>query len=127
MVANFVQISVMFGVFSLCLHNRGMISAFGYKFESDFIYLMVFSTLYSPTDFIAKFPAMYLTRRCEYAADNYAVHYNHGENLKSSLISLFKKNKGPLTADPLYSAHNHSHPTLVERLHNIDDQLRKKK
>lgn len=101
----------MFFVFSLCLGNKNMIAAFGFKTESAFVYLTVFSILYSPTDFFAKFPVMYMIRSCEYAADNYAVKYGHGENLKASLIALFKKNKGPLIADSLYSAHNHSHPT----------------
>ena len=64
---------------------------------------------------------MYLTRRAEYEADAYAVSFNHGDALKKGLISLFKRNKGALVADPLYSALNHSHPTLVERLHAIDN------
>ena len=64
---------------------------------------------------------MYMTRRAEYQADAYAVSYNHGPALKSGLITLFKKNKGALVADPLYSALNHSHPTLVERLNAIDE------
>ena len=67
---------------------------------------------------------MYLTRVAEYQADNFAVTYGHGDNLKKSLIGLFLKNKGPLTADPLYSSFNHSHPTLLERLQNIDSKLK---
>ena len=70
---------------------------------------------------------MYLTRSCEYQADTFAVRFNHGENLKSALVHLFVKNKGPLSADPIYSAMHHSHPTLIERLANIDEQLKKMK
>lgn len=69
---------------------------------------------------------MYLIRANEYQADDFAVSYGHGEDLKNGLIKLFKKSKGSLTADPLYSAFNHSHPTLVERLRNIDFKLKKK-
>jgi STE24 endopeptidase len=57
-----------------------------------------------------------MIRQCEYQADNFAIKYGHGENLKKSLTTLFVRNKGALTADPLYSAYNHSHPTLLERL-----------
>ena len=66
---------------------------------------------------------MYFIRRAEYQADAFAVKHNHGKALKSALINLFKRNKGPLVADPLYSTMNHSHPTLVERLHAIDDAI----
>ena len=66
---------------------------------------------------------MYLTRLAEYQADNFAVSHGHGAALKSGLLKLFKENKGPLTADSWYSAYNHSHPTLVERLKNIDFKI----
>ena len=69
---------------------------------------------------------MWLIRSAEYQADDFAIGFGHGENLKAGLVKLFKKNKGPLTADALYSAHNHSHPTLVERLRNVDEQLKRK-
>jgi STE24 endopeptidase len=63
---------------------------------------------------------MYLIRKAEYEADAFAVKHNHAKALKSSLVNLFKRNKGPLVSDPLYSALNHSHPTLVERLTAVD-------
>lgn len=85
------------------------------------MYLFLFTMLYSPTSFFVMFLQMYLIRSAEYQADNFAVSHGHGENLKAALVKLFLKSKGPLTADPLYSAYNHSHPTLVERLKNIDE------
>jgi len=54
------------------------------------------------------------------------VNYGHGEALKAGLIDLFVLNKAPLVADELYSALNHSHPTLVERLNAVDAKLKKK-
>ena len=67
---------------------------------------------------------MYMIRSAEYEADQYAVSFNHGPALKRGLIDIFKRNKAPLVADPLYSALNHSHPTLVERLHAIDKAIK---
>ena len=67
---------------------------------------------------------MYMVRHAEYEADQYAVSFNHGSALKKGLISIFKRNKASLVADPLYSAFNHSHPTLVERLHAIDKAIK---
>lgn len=63
---------------------------------------------------------MYLIRRFEYQADEFAVTHGHGKPLKEGLIKLFKENKGPLVADPYYSALNHSHPTMIERIDAID-------
>ena len=67
---------------------------------------------------------MYIVRHAEYEADQYAVSFNHGPALKKGLIQIFKKNKAPLVADLIYSALNHSHPTLVERLHAIDKAIK---
>jgi Zn-dependent protease with chaperone function len=48
------------------------------------------------------------------------VTYSHAKGLKSGLILLFKHNKGQLLVDPVWSALNNSHPTLIERLQAID-------
>ena len=91
---------------------------------SNFLYLFLFLKIYMPVSFVLDFFAMYFIRRAEYQADAFAVKHNHGKALKSGLINLFKRNKGPLVPDPMYSALNHSHPTLVERLRAIDDAIK---
>jgi len=111
-----LQLTVMFSVFSLCLGNEDILKSFKFDRPSNFVYLFLFQMLYSPTSLFTKFASMYMIRQCEYQADNFAIKYGHGENLKKSLTTLFVRNKGALTADPLYSAYNHSHPTLLERL-----------
>ena len=85
------------------------------------MYLYLFFTIYEPFRFFVDFFTMFMIRRAEYQADAYAVKYNHATGMKSGLIRLFKENKGALVADPVYSALNHSHPTLIERLQAIDD------
>jgi len=115
----------MFSVFSFCLGNLEILRAFRFDRESNFAYLFLFQILYGPSSIVSQFLTMRMTRQMEYEADDFAVTFNHGEQLKRSLINLFKRNKGPLSADPLYSAFNHSHPTLLERLVNIDQQLTK--
>ena len=79
--------------------------------------------IYSPMMFVQN----YITRHFEYAADNFAIKNGHAIHLKSALIKLFINAKAPLDADPVYSAQNHDHPTLVERLQNIDDKVSKLK
>ena len=113
----------MFLCFSFILGNKGVIESFGFGSQSNFLYLFLFTKLYMPVSFVTQFVSMFFIRRAEYAADAFAVKHNHGKALKSGLINLFKRNKGPLVADPLYSAMNHSHPTLIERLHAIDESI----
>lgn len=46
---------------------------------------MAFQILYGPSSFVTQFLTMYMIRTMEYQADNFAIKYNHGENLKKSL------------------------------------------
>jgi len=114
----------MFTCFAFTLGNKGIIESFGFDNQSNFLYLFLFMKLYLPVRFIVDFVMMHAIRRAEYQADAFAVTHNHGQALKDGLVNLFKRNKGPLVADPLYSALNHSHPTLIERLHAIDDTIK---
>ena len=119
-----VNLIIMFLCFSFVLGNKGIIESFGFHNVSNYMFLLLFMVLYTPVSFISNFISMYFIRRAEYQADAFAVKHGHGVALKSGLINLFKKNKGPLVADSLYSALNHSHPTLVERLHAIDSTMK---
>lgn len=118
------QLILMFTVFAFIIGNKGVIEAFGFNYQSNFLYLFLFQQLILPIDFVIRFFSMYMIRRAEYQADAFAVSFNHGKAMKAALISLFKRNKGPLVADSLYSAYNHSHPTLTERLVAIDEQIK---
>ena len=117
---------IMFSAFSFVLGNSDVLRSFGFTYESNFLYLFIFANLYTPINFVLQFGTMYMTRRFEYEADAYAVTYGHGKALKKGLVSLFKRNKAPLVADSLYSALNHSHPTLVERLQAVDFEMKTK-
>lgn len=81
---------------------------------------MIFFLLYNPVNFIVSWLTMINSRHCEYQADAFAVKYGHAKALKEGLIDIFIRNKAPLVADWLYSALNHSHPTLFDRISAID-------
>jgi STE24 endopeptidase len=125
MVSSVIQVTIMFSVFKLCLGNEDILSSFGFSKPSNFVYLFLFSILYGPTNCMTKFIVMFMIRTMEYQADDFATYHGHAQQLKSGLTKIFVKSKGPLTADPLYSAYNHSHPTLMERLLNIDAKAKK--
>ncbi|WUR05057.1 CAAX prenyl protease [Vairimorpha necatrix] len=68
-----------------------------------------------------------LSRKYEREADIYAVRQGYGNELSSALIKLNKENKGNLSPDYVYSTFYHSHPTLVERMELIDNEMKKNK
>jgi STE24 endopeptidase len=49
-------------------------------------------------------------------ADKFALDLGYKDDLARALIKLQVKNLSAMDADWLYSAYNHSHPILVERL-----------
>lgn len=118
-----VSFIIMFTCFAFALDNKGIIEAFGFSNVSNFLYLFLFTKLYMPLQFINNAIGMQVIRKNEYQADEFAVKHNHGNALKKGLVNLFKRNKGPLVADPLYSRFNHSHPTMIERLQAIDKAM----
>ena len=89
----------MFLIFALILGNKGIIYAFGFENQSNFLYLFLFMKLYMPVSFAAQFISNHLNRKAEYKADAFAVKYNHGKALKSNLIKQYRRNKRPLVAD----------------------------
>ncbi|MFA4943870.1 MAG: M48 family metallopeptidase [Lentisphaeria bacterium] len=59
----------------------------------------------------------HLLRRCEYAADAYAVRATGGAApLRAALLRLFESNLAPLRPHPLHSLWHDSHPPLPARL-----------
>ncbi|KAF7683788.1 CAAX prenyl protease 1 like protein [Astathelohania contejeani] len=67
-----------------------------------------------------------ISRFFEKQADMFAVDMELGNQLSSGLIKITKENKGNLCPDKWYSTLYHSHPTLMERLENIEMLMRKK-
>ena len=121
-----ISLIIMFSCFSFTLGNKAIIESFGFGNESNFLYFFLFSKLYLPISTIVNYVSIYFIRRAEYQADAFAVKHGHAQPLKDGLVNLFKRNKGPLVADSLYSALNHTHPTLIERLEAIDKEVKLK-
>jgi STE24 endopeptidase len=68
-----------------------------------------------------------MSRKYEREADRFAVKENYGEDLSSALVKLNTENKGNLLPDPLFSAFYYSHPTIIERLDLIKQEMDKTK
>ena len=62
----------------------------------------------------------YYSRKNEFEADEYACKYSDPQDLKISLIKLYRDNASTLTPDPLHSKFYDSHPPALERISAID-------
>ena len=58
----------------------------------------------------------YFSRVHEFEADSYAARHSDANDLASALVKLQRDNAATLTPDPIYSAVNHSHPTIAQRI-----------
>lgn len=87
--------------------------------------LIYFSLIINFVNPILTFTQNSITRRYERQADAFAVKENYGNGLKSGLVKIHVDNKSNLCVDEWYSAYNHSHPTLFERIEFIDREMKK--
>jgi len=59
---------------------------------------------------------IFKVRMNEFQADRFSVDNGHKEGLIKGLIILGKENKSDLNPDWMYSAFNHTHPPLLQRI-----------
>jgi STE24 endopeptidase len=58
----------------------------------------------------------WISRRHEYAADEYAARHADARSLAEALVKLYRDNATTLTPDPLYTAFHASHPPALLRI-----------
>lgn len=58
----------------------------------------------------------WVSRRHEYAADEYAAQHVNARTLAEALVKLYRDNAATLTPDPLYAAFHASHPPALLRI-----------
>jgi len=92
---------------------------------------ILFNDVWQPIDHFIKWVMHFSSRRNEYGAgispltpvvnvDKFAKDLGYTDELARALIKLQVKNLSAMDADWLYSAYNHSHPILTERLRALD-------
>ncbi|GAA5922160.1 zinc metalloprotease [Sporobolomyces koalae] len=133
------QIAFSLSIFTLFLSNQSLLASFGFSQPTTtlltksssttvgptVISLFLASTLFSPLSSFLAFLTNSITRKLEYEADAFAVGLGREmtENLKTALIGIHEKNLAVYQVDPVYSAWNHNHPTLLERLEALDKKF----
>lgn len=85
----------------------------------------VLQLILAPYNALLSFAMTILSRKFEFQADNFAIKLGHTENLKKALVKLNSDNLGFPIYDTLYSAWHHSHPTLLQRIENLNNKGKK--
>lgn len=80
----------------------------------------VLQMILAPYNALLSFAMTILSRKLEFQADNFAIKLGHSKFLKNALVKLNSDNLGFPVHDPLFSAWHHSHPTLLQRMENLN-------
>ncbi len=124
-----VHIFLMFALFGYLYQLQVLYTAFGFPDERPVLIglMIILQFVTAPYNAVLDFMMICLTRRFEFQADAFAVEMDKAEELKTALAKLNNDNLSFPIFDWLYSAWNHSHPPLLERLAAIDEGAEKKK
>ena len=108
-----------FWLLSLFIGNPILSEALNVASPSFHIGLIAFGILYSPISELTGLIMNFISRIFEYQADNYAKETFDAAPLISGLKKLNKNSLSNLTPHPAYVFVYYSHPTLLQRYHNI--------
>jgi len=115
-----IQSGVMLFILSLFINNRDLFDVFKMEELSIYASLLFFSILYTPISMIINFVFNYISRKNEFAADQYSLETTgKPENLISALKKLTIENLSNLTPHWLNVSLNYSHPPVVDRIHAL--------
>ncbi len=109
-------------LFSLFINNAILSEALSVKIPSFHIGLITFGILYSPISEITGILMNFISRKFEYQADDYAKTNFDGKALISSLKKLSKNSLSNLTPHKASVFVHYSHPTLLQRVLNLNSQ-----
>ena len=117
-----IQSGIMLYVMSLFLENRALFDVFQMKHTSIYASLVFFSMLYAPISLILGIFFTYISRRNEFAADQYSLQTaKMPESMISSLKKLSKENLSNLTPHWLNVFLNYTHPPVLDRIRALKD------
>lgn len=107
-------------ILSLFIDSSLLSNALGVSIPSFHIGLIAFGILYSPISEITGLFMNFMSRKFEYQADNFAKETFASKPLITSLKKLSKNSLSNLTPHPAYVFMHYSHPTLLERVKNLE-------
>ncbi|MFV0480439.1 MAG: M48 family metallopeptidase [Campylobacteraceae bacterium] len=127
-IKNIVTMAVMLFVLFAVFGNlpNSVYTALNLKVGAHSI-IVIFLLLSSVISFVMMPFFGWLSRKNEYAADEYGSECESKEALSSALMKLSNENKSFPRSHPLYIIFYHTHPPLVERLKALGVELNAKR
>ena len=107
-------------ILSLFINSSILSEALYVSIPSFHIGLIAFGILYSPISEVTGLIMNYVSRVFEYQADNYAKETFAAKPLITSLKKLSRNSLSNLTPHKAYVFMHYSHPTLLERINNLE-------
>ncbi|WP_339661857.1 M48 family metallopeptidase [uncultured Polaribacter sp.] len=107
-------------ILSLFINSSILSEALSVSIPSFHIGFIAFGILYSPISEITGIFMNYISRVFEYQADNFAKETFAVQPLITSLKKLSKNSLSNLTPHKAYVFMHYSHPTLLERIENLE-------
>ncbi len=120
LLASIVLTGFTLYVFSLFVNYPLLSQSLGIKTHSFHVSLLVFGVLYTPISQVTSLLINAMSRRFEYQADNYAKQTYKSQALITALKKLSKQSLSNLTPHPAYVFAHYSHPTLYQRIKNLN-------
>ncbi|MCQ2210445.1 MAG: M48 family metallopeptidase [Paludibacteraceae bacterium] len=126
LIFSLLNIGVMLFLLSIALGepaegNMAIANALGSNIPSFHFGVIVFGILYTPISFLLGIGVNVLSRKNEYQADTFAKENGLGAPLGEALKKLSVSTLSNLNPHPAYVFFNYSHPTLLQRLKNLND------
>ncbi|MGM0496489.1 MAG: M48 family metallopeptidase [Bacteroidota bacterium] len=116
LILSVVQTGITLYILSLVIDSPLLSKALGVERASFHIGLIAFSLLYNPISTVLGIGMKIISRKNEFAADEFAKNNFSGEFLIEALKKLSVNNLSNLTPHPLYVFVHYSHPTLLQRM-----------
>ncbi len=120
LITGILQTGLLLFVLSLLLKSPVAAFALGAAVPSFHISLIAFGILYSPVSMVLGILLNFESRKHEYEADRFALSLSQPGALQEALKKLSVKNLSNLTPHPWYVFVHYSHPTLIQRLAELN-------
>jgi len=105
------------------IDQQWFFTGLGIQHASDYTALILFLFVLPVFSFFMSPFMLYVTRKHEFEADDYAAEQANPNELIQALVKLYKENAATLTPDPLYSAFHDSHPPAPIRVAHLGNKL----
>ncbi|QZE15683.1 M48 family metallopeptidase [Halosquirtibacter laminarini] len=122
MIFSWIQTFVILYIFSLILNQPTSSHVMGSSQHTFELSLLLFSFLLSPVTEVLSAISSIFSRKNEYEADNFVKKYKLKDAIISGLKKISKNSLSNLTPHPWVVACTYSHPTLEQRIDNLNQK-----